>query len=794
VRGLSYPVEIARDRWGVSHIYARTEGDLFFAQGYSAARDRLFQFELWRRQATGTTAEILGPRALSRDIGTRLQLFRGDLTRELNWYHPRGAAIVNAFVRGVNAYIAETERDPALLPLEFRLLGITPGHWTPAVVISRHQGLLGNVDQEVAIGRAVATIGAAAVRAIVPFGPGEPRLTLEEPVDGPALLEDDVLALYNAYRTPLTFRREDIVAQYRADSIGSGTALGRLDASAAEAARWPVIDRSPADIGSNNWVVNGARTQAGAPLLANDPHRAIQVPSLRYMVHLVAPGWNVIGGGEPVLPGVSIGHNEYGGWGLTVFTLDGEDLYVYATDPADPRRYRYRGAWEVMRIIRDTIRVKGGSPVVVDLTYTRHGPVLYEDTAHHRAYALRAAWREVGSAPYLASLRIDQARTWEQFRDACSYSRIPGENMVWADRAGHIGYQAVGIAPIRPNWSGLVPVPGDGRYEWAGYLPIKELPHAYDPPQGFWVTANNDLVPRGYRYRNAVGWTWADPYRAERIEEVVGSGRRFSVADMARLQQDELSIPARTLVPMLLGLTSRDSTVRQAVEVLRRWDYVLGARSVAAGIYVAWERRLQAAVADAVVPARARPYLRFLSLAQTIDWLTAPDGRFGSNPTAGRDTMLMRSFEQGVGDLAQRFGSDTNRWRYGQPGYKHVLIQHPMSSAVADSVRARLDVGPLARGGSAHTVNATGGSDNQTAGPSFRVILDTSDWDNSIATNTPGQVGDPGSAHYEDLFTMWARGGYFPLFYSRAKVNSVVEAVTVLAPALGPAAPRPGSR
>lgn len=202
----------------------------------------------------------------------------------------------------------------------------------------------------------------------------------------------------------------------------------------------------------------------------NDPHRSQQAPSLRYWVHLVAPGWDVIGGGEPSLPGVSIGHNEFGAWGLTIFGTDSEDLYVYDTNPEKPLEYKYRGGWEAMKAIRESIAVRGQQASEVDLKYTRHGPVIYEDKAHHKAYAVRAAWLETGSAPYLASLRMGQSRSWEEFRDACTYSRMPAENMIWADRDGNIGYQAVGIAPQRQNWSGLVPVPGMGAMNGMGIL------------------------------------------------------------------------------------------------------------------------------------------------------------------------------------------------------------------------------------------------------------------------------------------------------------------------------------
>jgi penicillin G amidase len=536
--GLTAPVEILTDAFGVAHIYAQNEPDLFFAQGYNAARDRLFQFELWRRQATGTVAELLGAREVERDIGARLFMFRGDMARELAHYHPRGEAIVHAFVRGVNAYIAEARRTPATLPIEFRLLGTLPEPWTPEVVISRHAGLLANVRDELELGRAVHAIGPTAVARLQTFTPRAPRLALDSTIDG-ALLSRDILARYNAFRRAITFTPSDIVsAADRADADAFEALSLAASATARDAER-----EERRDIGSNNWVIAGSRTASGWPLLANDPHRAIAAPSLRYWAHLVAPGWNVIGGGEPTIPGISIGHNEHGAWGLTIFGTDAEDLYVYTINPANPREYRYRDGWERMREIIDTIRVKGERPRIVTHRFTRHGPVVFEDAASRTAYAVRAAWMDVGGAPYLASLRMNQARTWEEFLAACAYSHIPAENMIWADRAGNIGWQAVGIAPVRAAWDGLVPVPGDGRYEWDGYLPILQRPGSANPPAGYLATANANLTdPFTYPYMNAIGFQWADPFRQARVNEVLASGRQHTMADMIALQHDVLSL------------------------------------------------------------------------------------------------------------------------------------------------------------------------------------------------------------------------------------------------------------
>ena len=774
IEGLRAPVEIVTDRWGINHIYATHESDLFFAQGYAAARDRLFQFEVWRRQATGTVAEILGPRELQRDIGVRLHRFRGDMTTELSQYHDRGEQIVGAFVRGINAYIDQTAANPELLPIEFELLGIEPGHWTPEVVISRHQGLVANVTSELRNARAVARLGADAVKELNYYY-GDPDLILDPAID-PSLLTDDILDLYRAHRRSLRFQPEDVVAEHRGDQ----ETFERL--AAAMPSEIDLEARDYDAIGSNNWVVAGSRTLTGFPMMVNDPHRSQFAPSLRYWVHLIGPGWNVIGGGEPVLPGVSIGHNEYGAWGLTVFGQDNEDLYVYDTNPENPNEYRHLGRWEPMSVIEETIPVKGQVDETVELKYTRHGPVLFEDTENHKAYALRAAWLDYGGAPYLASLRMDQARSWEEFREACEFSRIPSENMIWADREKNIGYQAVGVSPIRPRHSGLVPVPGDGRYEWDGYLPIQALPNVVNPEKGFYGTANNYTVPDGYEYWEALHYTWGDQMRAARVEEMLDEGQHLTVADMMRFQHDDLTVAGRNIVPLLREVRINDLAVAALRDRLLDWDYVLDKDSVEAAIYVSFERRLRRNMRDTVVPAAAHDDIRSVNMKRLIDWLVAPDGRFGEAPVAGRDALLARSLAEGRADLIERLGPDPSNWKYGQPPFKHALLRHPMTAAVSPDLRRRLDVGPAPRGGYSGTVHNTGGGDNQTSGASFMIVADTANWDNSVGLNTPGQSGDPDSPHYRDMFELWARNQYFPIFYTREKIDSVAESGTMLQP------------
>ena len=767
--GLDKPVEILKDHWGISHIYAETEHDLFFAQGYSAARDRLFQFEIWRAQATGTVAEILGSRAVDRDHGTRLFKFRGPMHEEMNHYHPRGVDIITSFVHGVNAYIDEALQDPDSLPLPFKLLDIQPKHWTEEVVISRHQGLLGNISLELSTGRAVCAIGEDKVRELRYFHPHDPILTLDPLIDCDSLLNNDILHLYNSYRRPIRFQPDDIaLAQYRNTEEAYETIADILIEEERDLQK-----RSIDDIGSNNWVVSGDLTQDGWPMMINDPHRSQAVPSLRYWSHLVGPGWNVIGGGEPEIPGISIGHNEHGAWGLTVFNTDGEDLYVYETNPDNPSQYRYLGEWEEMRVISETIEVKDASSVSVELKYTRHGPVVFEDQENSLAYAIRPAWMEVGGSPYLASLRMDQATSWEEFREASNFSNIPGENMIWADRQGNIGWQAVGIAPIRRNFSGMVPVPGDGRYEWDGYLPIKAKPNEFNPDRGYIETSNSNYTKPDYPYLDAIGFTWTDPYRWARGSEVLGSGRKFNMTDMVELQHDYLSIPARTLIPFFKELESDDLEVEQARQMLLDWDFVLDKESVEAGIYVAFERQLLDNIELLKVPEIAKSYVS-VGMKTAIDMLLAPDGDFGNDPIQGRDEFLLQTLSQGIQNLKQKLGPEFKDWVYGQEDYKHALIRHPLSPALNEELRDRLNVGPAPRGGNGFTLGNTGSGDNQTSGASFRIFVDTRDWDNTLGMNTPGQVGDPDSPLYDNLFELWANDKVFPAFYSREKIESVL--------------------
>jgi penicillin amidase len=319
----------------------------------------------------------------------------------------------------------------------------------------------------------------------------------------------------------------------------------------------------------------------------------------------------------------------------------------------------------------------------------------------------------------------------------------------------------------------MVPVSGDGRFEWDGYLPIKAKPHEYNPSRGFVETSNSNYTPPDYPYLDAIGFTWTDPYRWARGSEVLGSGRKFNMMDMIQLQHDYLSIPARTLVPMLKDLQAQEAAVERARQRLLNWNFVLDKNSVEAGIYVAFERRLLDNIELLKIPETASEYIT-IGMKRMIDFLLAPDGDFGNDPIAGRDAFLLQALEQGIEDLRNKLGSNEANWVYGQADYKHALIRHPLSSAVDARTRERLDVGPAPRGGNGFTLGATGSGDNQTSGASFRIFVDTRDWDNTLGMNTPGQVGDPDHPLYANLFELWANDKVFPAFYSREKIETVL--------------------
>ena len=739
IAGLDSSVEVRRDTWGIPHIYARTQHDLFLAQGFVAAQDRLWQMEMWRRAGEGRLSEVLGPDFVEKDRIARALRYRGDWDAEYASYAPDARDILQAFVQGVNAAMAEAKARKAL-PIEFSLLGMEPTPWTPDVPLQRLAAfsMTGNASGEAARAQLVHLLGVERTQAIWPLDP--PRaIDPARELDLSGIDENSISAVIKA-EAPISYARIQ---------------------------------------GSNNWVVSGAKTASGKPLLANDPHRAVQNPALRYLTHLVGPGWNVIGAGEPGVPGVAAGHNDRVAFGFTIVGMDQQDLYVEtvgacpaAAAAPSARCYLNSGRWKPFRREIDTLRVAGEAPRVLVTEFSEHGPVVGEDTARHRAFVLRFVGSEPGTAGYMASLALNRASDWRTFKAAAARWRLPTENLIYADVEGNIGWVAAGLMPQR-HWSGTLPVPGTGAYEWSGFLPFDSLPMTYNPPSGFVATANDNILPSGYRH--PLNYEWASPYRGQRVRDVLSAGSGFTVQSFQQLQHDDLSLPALQLVPLLaLAAQQRGQGERADVQRLARWDFRVSRSAIQPVWFEAWVAALGDGVFGPRIPAAARVAIDARwDLPTLIGLMRSPDAAFGVNPAAARDSVMMAALDTAAARVVAAHGADSTGWRWGS--LHQASFPHPLSRA--------FDLPSVSRGGDANTVYATPGpGTRQTHGASFREIIDLADWDNSVVSSTPGQSGQPGSPHYGDLLALWGADQYFPLVFSRKAVERATVHVLVLQP------------
>ncbi len=706
----SADIEILRDRWGVPHIYASDTDDLFYAQGFMAAKDRLFQLDVWRRQNTGHLAEILGPTAIARDRLARLVRYRGDWQAEWSSYAPDAQRIATEFVAGINAFIRSL--NGKRLP-EFQLAGYDPEPWKPEDITGRIAGLLmtHNARTEVDRARDIQRFGLDRVQQLLP---PDPFIRIEIPKG-----------------LDLSLITESILADYKA---------------AIAMPQFNIPDAAPGEQGSNNWVVDGSLTATGKPILANDPHRPVMLPSLRKTWHLVAPGIDVFGAGEPALPGVALGHNDRIAWGFTIVGTDQQDIYVEKVNPENPNQYLYRGTWRNFEIEHDSIKVKGQSqPAAVELRYTIHGPVIHEDPAKHVAYALKWVGADPGSAGYLAALSLMRAKNWDEFLKGVEHYKIPSENLVYADVDGNIGWIAAGLAPVRKNWSGLLPVPGDtGEFEWSGYLPASELPQSYNPARHFIATANNNLLPKGYPHQ--LSFEWALPFRYQRIDDVLSSRKGWNRVDFEELQQDVVSIPAQRFVQVLRGWTiPKDSPEAEIVQKMVTWDGRMRVDSEQALIYAVWIQKMTRTLFGADLATR----VNLETVLRTLERDPQP-------------ALLKSSLDETLAQLGTQFPDHV--WRWGR--LHQITFRHPLG-------KDEWSRGPIGRPGDATTVNATSGTHFlQTNGASYRQIIDLGDWDRSVMTNVPGEVGNPDSPYYDDLIEGWNYGVYHAMPYSRAAVQA----------------------
>jgi penicillin amidase len=735
IAGLQAPVRVERDRWGVAHIYAANQHDLFFAQGYVAAQDRLFQMELWKRSGQGRLAEVMGESELQHDIRARLLKYRGDMDAEFSSYSPDTREILQAFTSGINAYIAERKAPGGPgLPVEFQAAGFEPEPWRPADCLNRMAAfsMTGNAFSELAHAEALAAVGVNEATAMGGFDP-------------PVRLDPAQGADYAG-----------LSPEMMKDLVGSDRRMA-FEARVKE--------------GSNNWTVSGRLTATGKPILANDPHRILAEPSLRYIVHLVAPGWNVIGAGEPSLPGVAAGHNERIAWGFTIFGLDQQDLYLEEKNPSNGGEYRTEKGWEPFQTETEEFRVRDARPETVQLRFTRHGPVLWEDAK--RALVLRWVGAEPGTAGYLGSLAVDRAKNWNEFSEAVRRWKVPSENIVYADVEGNIGEFSAGLAPLR-SWTGLLPVPGAGGFEWSGFVPAEKLPHSFNPDAGFIATANHKMIPEGYPYR--VGYEWAPPERFLRIRavllEAASRHRALTMDDMEALQSDVTSELARELVASLRAAPGDNADPYR--RMMLAWDGRITRNSGAAALYEIWSAELQNALIERNVPAAARKLVRGLETADLMDAFVK------EAPSAAKTELINMTLAKAAQKMKSLQGPDASQWAWGK---LHVLrLRHGLDALLPASL---VDPGAVERPGDGHTVNATAyrpGSYEQVAGASYREVMDLSDWDRSVAINTPGQSGQPGSKHYADLLPLWNEGRYFPLSYSKAAVDRAATDILDLVP------------
>jgi penicillin amidase len=751
---LGHPAEIRIDRSGIPHIRAGSRLDAFVAQGFNAARDRLWQIDLWRKRGLGLLAADFGPGFLAQDRAARLFLYRGAMEAEWAAYGVADAReVTEAFVAGINAYVALTRQDPALLPPEFTVMGTTPALWQAEDVVRiRSNALVRNVLSEAARAQVIARAGMDADLARKAI---EPPWTVHIPEGlDPAEIPEAVLDVFRLATVPVDFSAE------------------RMQAGLAEAWRWTRVTElgevfaDPENEGSNNWAVAGSRTATGRPILASDPHRAHSLPSLRYIVHLTAPGMDVIGAGEPALPGLSNGHNGHAAFGLTIFPMDQEDLYVYQ---ADGPRIRYGDGWEDMQIVRERIDVRGAEAQEVELRFTRHGPVVHETA--DRAFAIRSVWFEPGSSAYFAALGYLGATSAEAFGAALRHWSVPTVNQVYADAAGDIAWFTAGRVPRRPNWDGMLPVPGDGRYEWDGFTSPDLLPRAVNPPRGFVATANEMNLPADFdNTTHKIGFEWSERSRSERIHAVLDGQPRHTLDDSMRLQNDDTSLPAQRILALLRDLPA-DAVPAEARQMLLGWNGVLSRDSAAAALMeIWWSKHLKPALLDRVTADRvARRLLVPGDVATLIPMLEAlPD----------RATLLPETLARAWTTTGTLLGEDPSTWQWGR--LHHGFFEHPL--ARLSPIRS---VGPLPKGGSGSTPDAAGyrlTDFRVTHGASFRMVVDVGDWDRSVAINAPGQSGAPDSAHYDDLAPLWAAGEYVPLPYSEAAVDAATETVIRLLP------------
>ena len=768
LEGLHEPTRIVTDHFGIPHIYARNEDDLYFAQGYIHAQERLWQMELNRRLGSGRLSEIFGKMALETDRFTRRLGLHRAAEAASQQLSPHSRRILDAYVQGVNAFL---QGNGHKLPVEFTLLRFTPEKWCVRDVLqwSKIQGwnLSGNWETEIIRAKLVAKLGV------------EKASKLESGYDPQHPLIVPPGADYGGINLGL-------LEQY--ENMRELTGFGPLG-------------------GSNNWVVDGTMTKSGLPLLCNDPHLGQSSPSLYFECHLVAGDIDVTGVSFPGAPGVVIGHNQHIAWGITNAISDVEDLYIEKFNPDNPHQYEFMGQWVDAEAFDEKIFVKGEpEPVIEQVLVTRHGPIL-TSLEHNGRKALPLALRWTGFEQHNivnAIQKINRATNWAEFRDGLRDWDVPAQNFVYADREGNIGYTLAGAIPIRAQGLALVPSPGwTGAYEWTGLVPFDELPQSYNPEQHFIVTANNRIVDDSYPYY--ITHEWLNGYRAQRIRDLLANQSNLTVEDMVTIQADQYSLPAAEIVPILLRLTLTSTTPlqRAALEILQTWDYTMTPESIGAAIYAVFQRKLGMIVFDPLLgddhaltkeymgagstifsamngyAGRSTPLLIRLLKERDDSWFA--NSAIANGPRTWA-VALERAFEATLDELSTQLGRNILRWQYG--AIHKMTCVHPLGTVKV--LEKFFNRGPYPLGGDSDTVNVGASSysapQNVLSIPAYRQIVDLGDFENSRAIHLPGQSGHPASKHYDDFVPLWRANKYHPVYFDADTIERSAEGIIELSP------------
>jgi penicillin amidase len=779
VAGLSAPVEVLRDARGVPHLRASSLQDLFFAQGYVTAQDRLWQMDLSRRLAEGELSEVFGERTLRFDLENRTLGFRQVSQRALTELSPEARAPLTAYANGVNAFIASHRER---LPIEFFLLKYRPRPWTEVdslgVALNMAKTLNTTWGTDLMRERIRAKLGPELSAdllpdhspldepvAELPATPGRmPKKTSGLSFRGVPQTRDD-----EESRMSVTFRARFLASLGMTSEVDDPTLAGLLSAN----------EESNPGLGSNNWVVSGAHTQSGKPLLANDPHLDHSVPSVWYMLHLKAPGLNVSGVSLPGLPLVVIGHNERIAWGMTNTGPDVQDLYAESFDSGAPNKYLHDGAWVDAEVRDEVIKVRGKRDYRFIVKVTRHGPIISH--AGNRDLALRwtALEPHALSALFNGASKIGLAQNWEEFTTALRDYTGPMQNFVYADMDGNIGYYAAAWVPIRKQGTGAVPVPGStDDYDWTGYIPFDDLPHAFNPASGMIATANGRVVPDAYPY--FITSHWDPPFRTARIFQLLRAGKAFTVDDMLRIQTDIVSLEDKWLAKQLLKASLHDQPhdpdAQYALSLLSHWDGEARMDSAATLVCEVTRKALLERILRSKLGSDLSVYhwgmstvfLENVLANNWARWLPPGDSSFA-------DT-LMRSLEAGVKQIPSRVGSRSpDAWKWGNTVL--LTFYHPLGQGLPLLGRL-LDVGAFPQAGTATTVKAT----TARHGPSMRMVVDLSNLDHSVQNITLGESGQVFSPYYKDQFDAWYNGRSFPMSFSDAAVEQATVHNLVLGP------------